>query len=183
MAEPEKRGAVIFDRDGVLNRDVEYAFRPDQIVWTEDAAAAVRAVNQAGLYAFVATNQSGIGRGYYTEADMHALHEWMARELGRDDARLDAIVYSPWHPQAEVEAYRRDSDWRKPGPGMILDLLSRFPVDSTRTVMIGDKDTDVQAAQAAGIEGLKFEGGSLLQFIQPILARMAAAPAVTRGPS
>jgi D-glycero-D-manno-heptose 1,7-bisphosphate phosphatase len=173
MAEPEKRGAVIFDRDGVLNRDVAYAFRPDQIVWTEDAAAAVRAVNQAGLYAFVATNQSGIGRGYYTEAEMHALHDWMVEALGREGARFDAIAYSPWHPEAEVEAYRRDSDWRKPGPGMIRDLMSRFPVDPARAVMIGDKDTDVQAAQAAGIEGLKFEGGSLLAFIEPVLARLA----------
>lgn len=178
-----RRGAVIFDRDGVLNRDVDYAFRPEQIVWTDDAARAVRAVNEAGLYAFVATNQSGIGRGYYTEAQMHALHDWMVQELGREGARLDAIVYSPWHPQAEVEAYRRDSDWRKPGPGMILDLLARFPVDPARTVMVGDKDTDVQAAQAAGVEGLKFEGGSLFEFIRPILARIAAVPSVTRDPS
>jgi len=172
MAEPEKRGAVIFDRDGVLNRDVDYAFRPDQILWTEGAAEAVRAVNEAGLFAFVATNQSGIGRGYYTEDQMHALHDWMTAELMARGARLDAIVYSPWHPQAEVEAYRRASDWRKPGPGMILHLLDRFPVDPARAVMIGDKDTDVAAAQAAGIEGLKFEGGSLLDFIEPVLARL-----------
>ncbi len=183
IRQSELRGAVIFDRDGVLNRDAGYAFHPDQIVWIEGAAAAVRAVNQAGLYAFVATNQSGIGRGYYTEDQMHALHDWMADELGKAGARLDAIVYSPWHPEAEVQAYRRDSDWRKPGPGMILDLIARFPVDPARTVMIGDKDTDVQAANAAGIDGLMFEGGSLLAFIEPLLARLTAAPAVTGGPS
>jgi D-glycero-D-manno-heptose 1,7-bisphosphate phosphatase len=166
------RGAVIFDRDGVLNRDVEYAFRPDQIEWVEDAAAAVRAVNEAGLFAFVATNQSGIGRGYYTEDDMHALHAWMRDELARSGARIDDIVYSPWHPEAEVERYRRVSDWRKPGPGMILDLLARHPVDPARTVMVGDKESDIQAAEAAGVVGLSFKGGSLLKFLEPVIATL-----------
>jgi D-glycero-D-manno-heptose 1,7-bisphosphate phosphatase len=175
----DRRGAVIFDRDGVLNLDVAYAYRPDQIVWSQGAAEAVRAVNQAGLFAFIATNQSGIGRGYYTEEQMHALHAWMTAELAAQGARIDAIVYSPWHPEAEIEAYRRISDWRKPGPGMILDLMSRFPVDAARTVLIGDKDTDVQAARAAGIEGLKFQGGSLLEFVRPVLERIAAVPPVT----
>jgi D-glycero-D-manno-heptose 1,7-bisphosphate phosphatase len=173
MSEPARRGAVIFDRDGVLNRDAGYAFRPDQIAWVEDAAAAVRAVNDAGLFAFVATNQSGIGRGLYTEDDMHALHAWMRAELARAGARLDDIVYSPWHPEAVVERYRKVSDWRKPGPGMILDLLARHPVDTGRVVMIGDKDTDIQAAEAAGIPGLKFEGGSLLRFVEPVIATLS----------
>lgn len=165
---------MIFDRDGVLNRDVAYAFRPDQIVWVDGAVEAVAAVNAAGLFAFLATNQSGIGRGYYTEEDMHGLHAWMGAEMARGGAHLDDIVFSPWHPDAEIERYRRDSDWRKPGPGMLLDLMARHPVDPARTVMIGDKDIDVQAAEAAGVVGLKFEGGSLLDFVRPVIARLIA---------
>ncbi len=175
----ERRGAVIFDRDGVLNLDVDYGYRPDQIVWMDDAAAAVRAVNAAGLFAFVATNQSGVGRGYFTAADVEALHVWMNARLAEAGARIDAFVYSPYHPEAVIERYRADHPSRKPGPGMILDLLARFPVDPARTVMIGDRDTDLAAARAAGVEGLKFAGGSLLEFVRPVVARIAAGPAVT----
>ena len=169
----QPRGAVIFDRDGVLNEDVGYAHRPDQIRWIDGAMAAVRAVNEAGLYAFVATNQSGIARGYYGEPDVTALHHWMNAELARAGARIDAFVYSPYHPEAAVEAYRRDAACRKPTPGMIDDLFARFPVDRARAVMIGDKPSDMAAAAAAGIEGVLFTGGSLLDAVASALARIA----------
>jgi len=168
-----RRGAVIFDRDGVLNEDVGYAHRPAQIRWVVDAMAAVRAVNDAGLFAFVATNQSGVARGYYTEADVEALHAWMNAELGEiAGAHIDAFVYSPFHPDAPLEAYRRDASSRKPQPGMILELLQRFPVDPKRTLMVGDKESDLAAARAAGVEGLLFGGGSLLTTLAPVLPRL-----------
>ncbi len=170
LTAPPTRGAVIFDRDGVLNVDIAYAYRPHQIVWVEGAMAAVKAVNDAGLFAFVATNQSGIARGLYGEADVVALHDWMNGELARVGARIDAFVYSPYHPEGVVEAYRRESDCRKPGPGMLLDLMTRFPVDPARTLMIGDRETDVGAARAAGIEGLLFMGGSVLDAVTPWLS-------------
>jgi D-glycero-D-manno-heptose 1,7-bisphosphate phosphatase len=170
------RGAVIFDRDGVLNLDVGYPHRPEQIVWIEGAAEAVRAVNEAGLFAFVATNQSGVGRGYFAASEVEALHDWMAAELARAGARIDAFVYCPDHPD-------RASPRRKPGPSMILELLERYPVDPARTVMVGDKPSDLQAAEAAGIEGVLFEGGSLADLVRPLVARIAAGPAVTGGPS
>jgi D-glycero-D-manno-heptose 1,7-bisphosphate phosphatase len=171
-----RRGAVIFDRDGVLNEDVAYAHRPDQIRWVEGAAAAVKAVNDAGLFAFVATNQSGIARGFYTEADVVALHDWMNGQLARFGARIDAFAYSPYHPDGVVETYRRASPCRKPGPGMILDLLARFPVDPVRVLMIGDQPTDVEAAHAAGVTGLLFNGGSVLAAIRPWLNAVGASP-------
>jgi D-glycero-D-manno-heptose 1,7-bisphosphate phosphatase len=163
------RGAVIFDRDGVLNLDVAYAHRPDQISWVSGAMAAVKAVNDAGLFAFVATNQSGIARGLYTEGDVIALHNWMNAELAKVGARIDAFVYSPYHPDGVVEAYRRASPCRKPGPDMLLDLMHRFPVDRSCVLMIGDQPTDVAAAHAAGVEGLLFTGGSVLAAITPWL--------------
>ena len=168
------RGAVIFDRDGVLNADVGYAHRPDQIEWVEGALEAVKAVNAAGLFAFVATNQSGVGRGYYDEAAVERLHAWMGAEVAAAGGRIDAFVFCPHHPEAPLEAYRRDCDSRKPGPGMIRSLLARFPVDPARTVMIGDRDSDLAAAAAAGIEGMLFEGGSLLDLVLPLAARLRA---------
>ena len=170
-----RRGAVIFDRDGVLNEDIDYAYRPDQIVWVEGAMAAVKAVNDAGLFAFVATNQSGVARGYYGEADVAALHEWMNQELAKAGGHIDAFAVCPFHPQATIEAYRQAAPrCRKPAPGMILDLLAAHPVDPQRTVMIGDKQSDLQAALAAGVKGVLFEGGSVLETLQPALERIAS---------
>lgn len=172
MSDPALRGAVIFDRDGVLNEDVGYAHRPDQIRWVEGAVDAVREVNARGWFAFVATNQSGVARGFFTEGDVGALHAWMAQELARADARIDAFVYSPYHPQAPLEAYRRDAPCRKPGAGMILNLFARFPVDPARAILIGDRQSDLDAAQAAGIAGLRYTGGSVLERLRPEMDRL-----------
>jgi D-glycero-D-manno-heptose 1,7-bisphosphate phosphatase len=167
------RGAVIFDRDGVLNEDTEYPYRPDQIVWTPTAKAAVKAVNDAGLYAFVATNQSGVARGLYGEQDVVALHAWMNGQLIAAGAHIDAYQYSPFHPDGTVETYRRESDCRKPGPRMLNRLIETHAVDKSRTVMIGDRPGDVAAGAAAGVEGLLFEGGDLAAFLAPVIARLA----------
>lgn len=169
-------GAIIFDRDGVLNVDVDYAHRPDQIVWIEGAAEAVKAVNDAGLLALVATNQSGVARGYFTEAEVEGLHAWMAHELSLRGARLDGFAYCTDHPD-------RPTLRRKPGPGMILELIEQHGLDPARTVMIGDKPSDMEAAQGAGVLGLLFEGGSLAEFVRPVLARIAAGAAVTDRPA
>ena len=166
---------MIFDRDGVLNRDVGYAFRPDQIQWVEGAIEAVKAVNDAGLLAFVATNQSGVARGYYTEADVDALHAWMNEALGQSGAHIDAFAYCPHHVDGTVEGYVQECSWRKPGPGMILSLLDRFPVDPARALMIGDNLSDVSAAEAAGILGVRFKGGSLRLALEPYLAALKAS--------
>ena len=164
---------MIFDRDGVLNKDIGYAYRPDQIEWTEGAIEAVKTVNDAGLFAFVATNQSGVARGYYTEADVETLHAWMNAELVKHGARIDAFAFCPHHEDGTVERYAQACDCRKPGPGMILSLLRRFPVDPARTVMIGDNASDMAAAKAAGVGGLRFEGGSVLAALDPFLPRLA----------
>ena len=167
------RGAVIFDRDGVINEDTEYPYLPEHIVWTATGKAAVKAVNDAGLYAFVATNQSGVARGMYSEQQIVDLHAWMNAELIAAGAHIDAYQYSPFHPDGTVEAYRRDSACRKPGPDMLNRLLDAHPVDRSRTVMIGDRPGDVAAGLAAGVEGILFEGGDLAAFLAPVIARLA----------
>jgi len=166
------RGAVIFDRDGVLNADTGYAHRPDQIVWLPGAKGAVKAVNDAGLFAFVATNQSGVARGMYQERHVQDLHAWKNRELAAAGARIDAFAYSPYHPEGTVEAYRRETQCRKPGPDMLLRLIAGHGADPARTVMVGDRDSDIAAARAAGIEGLLFSGGDLAEFLSPVIARL-----------
>jgi D-glycero-D-manno-heptose 1,7-bisphosphate phosphatase len=162
----ERRPAVFLDRDGVLNIDHGYVARREDFQWVDGAIAAVRALNEAGYYVFVATNQSGIARGLYAVEDMQKLHQFMTDEMAQAGAHIDDIRFCPFHPEATVAAYRRASDWRKPSPGMILDLMQQWPVERERSVLIGDKGADVEAAQAAGIRGLLFTGGNLEDFVR-----------------
>jgi D-glycero-D-manno-heptose 1,7-bisphosphate phosphatase len=164
-----KRPAVFFDRDGVLNEDDGYVFEVNKLRWIEGAREAVRAANDAGYLVFVVTNQSGVARGIYEESDIEALHKWMADDLAKIGARIDAFEYCPYHPEAVVERYRQVSQRRKPAPGMINDLLERFSVDVSRSILIGDKAIDLEAARAAGVQGYLYSSGNLAQFLRPLL--------------
>ena len=177
LTERLRRPAVFFDRDGVLNHDSGYTFEAGKLQWIEGAREAVKAVNDAGWFAFVVTNQSGVARGFYEESHVHALHRWMADEMAAIGAHIDAFEYCPDHPDGTVERYRRVSDRRKPGPGMITDLLRRFPVRADKSILIGDKPSDLEAARAAGLQGRLFSGGNLEAFVRMHLPdRPASAP-------
>jgi D,D-heptose 1,7-bisphosphate phosphatase len=172
-----RRPAVFFDRDGVLNHDTGYIFEASRLKWIDGAREAVKAVNDAGYFAFVVSNQSGVARGLYEESDVRALHRWMADEMALMGAHIDAFEYCPHHPEGTIERYRRESDRRKPGPGMITDLLSRFPVNANDSILIGDRASDLEAAQAAGLRGCLFSGGNLEAFVkQHLRARSGSAP-------
>ncbi len=170
MTDRAPRPAAFLDRDGVLNHDIGYAYRPDQVTWIEGAMAAVRSLNRAGYFVFVVTNQSGIARGLYGEEQVQSLHRWMDERLAEHDAHVDDWRYCPYHPDNQVQRYARYADWRKPAPGMLLDLMDRWQVRRAGSFLIGDRDSDMQAAAAAGVAGRLYEGGNLDGFVRRLLA-------------
>ncbi len=164
------RRALFLDRDGTINVDHGWVGTRERFEFVPGAVDAVRAATRAGWHVFVVTNQSGIARGLYSEADMHALHAWMADTMRAAGGTIDDIRHCPFHPDAALAEYRQVSGLRKPEPGMILDLLRAWRLDPAGCVLVGDQPTDMQAAAAAGVAGHLFPGGSLEAFVRPLLA-------------
>jgi D-glycero-D-manno-heptose 1,7-bisphosphate phosphatase len=165
-APPLLRPALFLDRDGVLNEDLGYVSRWADFRWIPGARETVARFNKAGWWVFVVTNQSGVGMAYYPEDDVHALHARMAQDLAVAGARIDAFYHCPHHPQAKLEAYRLpDPPDRKPNPGMLLRAMAEWPVDTARSILVGDKASDIEAARRAGVRGLLFPGGDLADFL------------------
>lgn len=162
-----QKPALFLDRDGVLNEDRGYVSRWEDFCWVPGARETVAAFNRAGWLVVVVTNQSGIGRGYYTEADMHALHARMQDQLAEAGAWIDAVYHAPQHPEAPLEIYRHpDPPLRKPNPGMILQALQDWPIDRGASLLVGDKASDLEAARRAGVRAVLFEGGDLSEFLR-----------------
>jgi D-glycero-D-manno-heptose 1,7-bisphosphate phosphatase len=164
-----RRPAAFLDRDGVLNVDRHYVHRPEQVEWIPGAINCVRRLNDLGYRVVVVTNQAGVAHGYYGEDSVHALHAWMNDQLAAHGAFVDAFYHSPYHPEARVEKFRRTHVDRKPGPGMILRALSDLDIDKSRSFLIGDKESDIAAAHAAGLPGFLFTGGNLNEFLDQCL--------------
>ncbi len=167
LARPEQPAAFL-DRDGVLNVDRGYTHRPDDLVMIPGAAAAVRLLNEARYYVFVVTNQSGVARGYYSEAAIEQVHQHMQDILQKEGAHIDAFYYCPHHPDGTVKELAVQCRCRKPGPGMLEQAARDWPIDLSRSFLIGDKDHDVAAAVAFHIHGIKFnaQAGSLLDQVR-----------------
>lgn len=168
IPEYRHRPAVFFDRDGVLNVDHGHVGTPDRFEWIDGAREAIASVNARGWYAFVVTNQAGIAKGLYNLDDYHRLTLRMRNDLLVAGGRIDDQRFCPFHPEAKLPEFRRVTDWRKPGPGMLLDLMAHWPVDRANSLMIGDNASDMQAAAAAGVDGFLFTGGRLDRFLDSI---------------
>lgn len=164
-----RRRAVFLDRDGVLNIDHGYVGSPDRFEWVDGALDAIRYASEAGWHVFIVTNQSGVARGLYTEDAVRDLLDWIAAQARAAGGTIDDVRFCPFHPEAVLDAYRQIHPWRKPMPGMLLDLIRAWDLDPERAVMVGDQATDMAAAAAAGVAGHLFRGGNLFDFLRPIL--------------
>lgn len=174
-----RQPAAFLDRDGVLNVDVGYAYRPDQLRWVPGAQEAVRLLNQAGYYVIVISNQSGVARGYFDEASVRAFHNHMQSALAASAAHIDAFYYCPHHPDGTVNALAIHCRCRKPGTGMLEQATRELPIDLATSFLIGDKDDDMTAAAAFNIPGIRFD--SRTQSLLDVVHRQILAQPNSQG--
>nr|WP_294516138.1 HAD-IIIA family hydrolase [uncultured Rhodopila sp.] len=168
-----RRRALFLDRDGVLNVDHGYVGSRERFEWTEGAREAIRHATDAGWHVFIVTNQSGVARGLYDEDAVRTLLGWIADEARAAGGTIDDVRYCPYHPDGTDDAYRRAHPWRKPEPGMLLDLIRCWDLDPARAIMIGDQESDMRAAADAGVAGYLFQEKNLLAFLDPIMEKDA----------
>ncbi len=150
-ADTGPRKALFLDRDGVINVDHGYVHRPDQVEFCAGIFDLVRQARALGYAVVVVTNQAGIGRGYYSEADFQALSDWMLAQFAERGAPIDRIYHCPDHPQHGVGAYRRESEWRKPNPGMLLQAAADLGLSLPDSMLVGDSASDIEAGRRAGL--------------------------------
>jgi D-glycero-D-manno-heptose 1,7-bisphosphate phosphatase len=142
MSAPSGRKALFLDRDGIINEDCEYPCKPEQIVFTPDIFEFCTIALQKDYIIVVMTNQAGVAKGKFTEEDVRALHAWMKGKFLEKGISLAGFYYCPYHKNGSVEAYKRESDCRKPKPGMFLAAARDLNIALSQSVMIGDKQSD-----------------------------------------
>lgn len=149
--ESHGRKAAFIDRDGVINQERAYVYRIEDFVFVPDAIDALRDLQAAGYLLVVVTNQSGIARGLYTEADYERITVYMRERLLEAGVRLDAVQHCPHLPDAAVEHYRLDCGCRKPRAGMLQSAITALDIDVSASILIGDRASDVEAGRVAGV--------------------------------
>lgn len=143
--------ALFLDRDGVINHDAGYTSCAENFQFIDGIFDLCRAAKRSGYLLIIVTNQAGIGRGYYSEQDFFTLTEWMRERFEKEGSPIIEVYHCPYHPEHGVGHYKKDSFDRKPNPGMLLRAAENHSLDLEKSVMIGDKDSDMQAASKAGV--------------------------------
>lgn len=147
------RPALFLDRDGAIVEDVEYLRRVEDIAMITGAAAVIAAANDRGMPVVLVTNQAGIGRGYYGWSEFKRVQEAIVAALAAEGARLDAVYACAHHPEGRDGFAHPDHPARKPNPGMLLQAASDLAIDRKMSWLVGDKASDVEAANRAGLAG------------------------------
>lgn len=157
--EKMKRKAVFIDRDGTINKEVNYLHRIEDLEILPGVAEAIKLLNDAGFLVVVPTNQSGIARGYYAVEDMQKINDEISRQLAEKGAHIDAFYFCPHHPGGKVEEFALSCDCRKPKPGMFLKAAEDYNIDFAESFSIGDKIRDLEPAVNLGCRGVLVKTG------------------------
>lgn len=163
--------AIFFDRDGVINIDTNYPYRLEDLILVEGVEEAICQAKKLGFLTVVVTNQSGVARGFFTERDVQNFHRYIQEKLKKYNTAIDAFYYCPYHPEAKIKKYRQDHPDRKPHPGMIEHAIHDLFIDRQHSFLIGDKSTDLQAAENANITGYLFKEKNLASFLNKIIKK------------
>ncbi len=142
---------LFLDRDGVVNREIGYLHRIEDVEFVPGIFEVGRFFQDHGYGLFIVTNQAGVARGLYTEEDVSRLHRWMVEQFAQRAVRIAQIYFCPHHPTEGNGPYRVKCDCRKPAPGMILQAQRDHGIDLARSVLVGDKESDILAGLNAGI--------------------------------
>ncbi len=165
VAQALTRPAVFFDRDNTLIIDRGYTYKPADLVWFDGVPQMIRKLNDFGIFVFVVTNQAGVAKGHYDESAIARFHAHMNEDLRAIGAHIDDFRYCPHHEDGTVAAYKKTCTWRKPQSGMLDDLLTHWPVIASKSLMLGDQETDILAGEAAGIPSQKIPEGHVATLI------------------
>lgn len=158
--------AVFLDRDGTINEDIAYLYKPEDFKWIKGAKEAIKYAREKGYLVIVATNQSGVARGYFTENDVKALHNFINDELQKINTKIDAFYYCPHHIEGSIAKYKTECNCRKPKSGMILQAANDYGIDLSASFIFGDKERDILAGIGAGVKGEIFDPkGNLLELV------------------
>lgn len=144
--------AIFLDRDGVINKEKDYVYKKADFEFIDGVFEALTYFQAQGYLLFIITNQAGIARGYYTEEDFLILNDWMLQQFASQGIRITKVYFSPFHPDYGAGKYKKDSFCRKPNPGMILQAKEEFNINLAESILIGDKETDIEAGINAGIK-------------------------------
>ena len=143
---------VIFDRDGVLIKDYGYVHSISKTKWLKGSIEAIKFLNKKKILIIIITNQSGIARGIFRIKELKNFHRNLIKNLTDKKAQITDIFYCPYHPQALIKKYKKKTNLRKPGNGMILKALKKYKLNPDECIMIGDKRSDMLAAKKSNIE-------------------------------
>lgn len=145
------QSALFLDRDGVINIDKGYVHKAEDCIFIDGIFDLVKRANQLSYKVFVVTNQAGIARGYYTEAEFLSFSEWMKNEFKNHQAQIDEIYFCPHHPIHGIAEYLTNCDCRKPAPGLFLKAQLAYAIDMKKSVMVGDNISDLDASMLADV--------------------------------
>jgi D-glycero-D-manno-heptose 1,7-bisphosphate phosphatase len=143
--------ALFLDRDGVINVERDYIYKIEDFDFLDGVFETLKYFQDKGYLLFIVTNQSGIGRGFFTASDFGILTDWMLQQFEAKGIHISKVYFSPYHPEFGIGEYKKDSLCRKPNPGMILQAQREFDLDLAASILVGDRESDIETGKNAGV--------------------------------
>ena len=154
---------AFLDRDGVINKEVNYLHRIEDFEFTYKCVDALSILRDLGYEFVVITNQAGIGKGYYNEEQYQTLTDYYLRLLSKNGIEILNVLHCPHHPEASIKKFKKECQFRKPNPGMVLKALETYDIDLEASILVGDKLSDLDSGSRAGLKKLYFVESGIAQ--------------------